>query len=79
MVATLIGTFYNFTYLAQQRVAGQYGGPGDRVSNFSLVALGQSVASTVGPILTGCIIEHAGYAEVFMAFTAIAVLPSRRS
>ena len=75
VVAAIVGTFYNLTFISQQRLAGQYGRPEDRVSNFSWVSLGQSAAGTVGPVLAGFGIEHAGYAETFMIFAVIAAIP----
>jgi MFS family permease len=75
VVAVVIGTFYNPVFIAQQRLAGQYGKPENRVQNFAMISLGQSAAGVLGPVLAGFAIDHAGYPETFMAFTAIAVIP----
>jgi MFS family permease len=75
VLAMVVGTFYNFTFIAQQRLAGQYGRPEDRVKNFSMISLGQSAAGILGPVLAGFAIEHAGFQWTFVTFTAIAAIP----
>jgi MFS family permease len=75
LVSLVIGSFYNLTFISQQRLAGQYGRPEDRVRNFSFTSLAQSVGGTLGPVLAGFAIDHAGHPQTFMMFTAIAALP----
>jgi MFS family permease len=75
IVSALIGTFYNFIFIAQQRLAGQYGSPADRVANFSILSLGQSASGTLAPVLAGFVIEHAGFTETFLMFVVFAALP----
>jgi MFS family permease len=73
-VALLIGSFHNFTFIAQQRLSGQYGGPADRVKNFAWTSLAQSLAGVLGPLLAGFFIDHAGFPETFMMFTVLGAL-----
>ncbi len=75
IMSVVIGTFHNLIFISQQRLAGQYGGPAERVRNFSMTSLGQSLAGTLGPVLAGFAIEHAGFAQTFMMFTLIAAVP----
>jgi MFS family permease len=75
VVAVVMGSSHNILFIAQQRLAGQYGKPEDRVHNFSMVSLGQSAAGTLGPVLAGYVIEHAGFPVTFMALCAIAAVP----
>lgn len=75
VASVVIGTSHNLVFMAQQRLAGQYGKPEDRVRNFSTLSLGQSAAGTLGPVAAGFAIEHAGYTETFLMFTLIAALP----
>ena len=75
VVSVIIGTSHNLIFIAQQRLAGQYGTPRDRVNNFSILSLGQSAAGTLGPVAAGFAIESAGYTETFLMFAIIAALP----
>jgi len=75
IVSVVIGSFHNLIFIAQQRLAGQYGKPEDRIRNFSVISLGQSAAGMLGPVSAGFAIEHAGYSETFLMFTIIAAVP----
>jgi MFS family permease len=75
VVSILIGTCYNAFFVAQQRVLGQYGGPEDRVNNFSLSSLGYSVASFLGPMIAGFAVDNSGPAGAFLLLGAIALAP----
>lgn len=75
IVSAVIGTFYNIIFIAQQRLAGQYGEASERVKNFSVLSLGQSVSGTLAPVLAGFAIEHAGFTETFVMFTVFAAIP----
>jgi len=72
IVGTVVGTFYNVFFIAQQRLVGEYGRPEDRVANFSRVGLGFSAASFVGPLITGFAIDALGHS---VAFALLALLP----
>jgi MFS family permease len=74
-VSVIIGSFYNMVFIAQQRLAGQYGKPEDRVRNFSITSLCQSVGGMIGPIIAGVALEQAGYPETFLLFAGIAAIP----
>jgi predicted MFS family arabinose efflux permease len=75
VVGVVIGTFYNLVFISQQRLAGQYGRPEDRVKNFGLTSLAQSAAGMIGPVAAGFAIDHAGYPETFLMFTLMAAIP----
>ena len=75
IVSVVIGSFHNLIFIAQQRLAGQYGRPEDRVSNFSVLSLGQSAAGMLGPVAAGFAIEQAGYTGTFLIFTVLAAIP----
>lgn len=74
-ISVVIGTFHNLIFISQQRLAGQYGRPEDRVRNFSLTSLSQSAGGMVGPIIAGFTIDSLGYPGTFLVFTLIAALP----
>lgn len=75
LVSVILGSFHNLIFIAQQRLAGQYGKPEDRIRNFSLLSLGQSAAGTLGPVAAGFAIDHTGFTETFLMFTLIAAIP----
>jgi predicted MFS family arabinose efflux permease len=71
----VVGTFYNVFFIAQQRLIGEYGDPKDRIANFSHVGLGFSVASFVGPLLTGFAIDSVGHSVTFALLAVLPLLP----
>ncbi|MFM9970634.1 MAG: MFS transporter [Burkholderiales bacterium] len=75
VASVVIGSAHNLVFIAQQRLAGQYGNAEDRIKNFSVISLGQSAAGTLGPVAAGFAIEHAGYTETFLMFTLIGAAP----
>lgn len=75
VVSMLVGTFYNFFFIAQQRLVGEYGRPEDRIANFSRVGLGFSVASFVGPLVTGFAIDAFGHSNTFALLALLPLVP----
>ena len=63
--ATLLGIGFMAFQLAAQNTTGEIGGPAARARNFSLLALGYSVSSFVGPLLAGFAIDHFGFRAAF--------------
>lgn len=75
IVAIIVGTFYNFFFIAQQRLVGEYGRPEDRVANFSRVGLGFSAASFLGPLVTGFAIDAFGHSNTFALLAVLPLVP----
>jgi MFS family permease len=75
VVSAVIGSSFNLFFIANQRLIGQYGGPGDRIRNFSASSLGYSVASFLGPLLAGFAIEHLGPTESLLALSVFSLVP----
>ena len=75
IVSILVGTFYNFFFIAQQRLVGEYGRPEDRVANFSRVGLGFSAASFMGPLVTGFAIDAFGHSNTFALLALLPLVP----
>jgi len=75
IVSIVVGTFYNFFFIAQQRLVGEYGRPEDRVANFSRVGLGFSAASFMGPLVTGFAIDAFGHSNTFALLALLPLVP----
>lgn len=73
--ATLLGIGFMAFQLAAQNTTGEIGGPASRARNFSLLALGYSVSSFVGPLLAGFAIDHFGFRAAFGIFALIPLIP----
>jgi len=63
--STMVGLGYMGINTATQKLAGEIGGPDKRRFNFSLMAIGFSVSAFVSPIVTGVMIDLAGYRVTF--------------
>lgn len=73
LAAALAGAGSAIGMIALQRTAGRLAGNGaERLRIFSWVALAPSVATFVGPVLAGALIDHLGYRA---AFAGLALLP----
>ena len=63
---TVLGIAFMALQLATQTLAGAIAKREDRARNFSLLSLGFAVANFGGPIVTGYLIDHAGYAWTYL-------------
>jgi MFS family permease len=63
--STMAGLGYMGINTATQKLAGEIGGPDHRRLNFSLMSIGFSISAFIGPILTGVLIDLAGYRITF--------------
>ncbi len=70
VMATLIGTSFQFFFVPTQGITGALGGPEDRARNYSRLAIGFSIASFLGPLIAGFSIDYLGYQEAYLALTA---------
>jgi MFS family permease len=75
-VSALMGVLYNTYYIAQQLLLGRYGTREQHVRNFSLAALGTSAANFLAPLLSGYLIDSAGYGWAFAVITVLPLLPT---
>ena len=73
--ATLLGVGFMAFQLAAQNTTGEIGGPTSRARNFSLLALGYSVSSFIGPLIAGFAIDHFGFRVAFAIFALIPLVP----
>ena len=61
----LIGVGFMLVQVAMQLLIGQISTDGTRLRNYTLQALGFSFSGTLGPVMMGYVIEHAGYRPAF--------------
>jgi predicted MFS family arabinose efflux permease len=73
--ATLIGTGFMVFHVAVNHVAGTIGRVEDRAANFSWLALGFSVSSSLGPLVTGFSIDAIGHVRTFLLLFLFPLVP----
>ncbi len=69
-MAMLVGTAFQFFFVPTQGITGALGGPEDRARNYSLLAIGFSIASFLGPLIAGYSIDYLGYEMAYLALAA---------
>ena len=77
VLALVVGTAFQFFFVPTQGITGALGGPEDRARNYSLLAVGFSIASFLGPLIAGFSIDYLGYEAAYLMLAgcpAIAVL-----
>ena len=65
-MAILMGAAFQFFFVPTQGITGALGGPEDRARNYSLLALGFSIASFLGPLIAGYSIDYLGYRTAYL-------------
>jgi MFS family permease len=74
--ASLQGAGFILFNVSVQNLTGALGTLQDRTRNFSLLSLGYSISSLVGPMACGFSIDHAGYARTFLFLGCSMILPA---
>ncbi|MCC7487487.1 MAG: MFS transporter [Burkholderiales bacterium] len=69
-MAILVGTAFQFFFVPTQGITGALGQPEERARNYSLLALGFSIASFLGPLLAGYSIDYLGYRAAYLVLAA---------
>jgi len=69
-----VGTAFQFFFVPTQGITGALGGPEDRARNYSLLAVGFSIASFLGPLIAGFSIDYLGYREAYLMLAAPAIV-----
>lgn len=70
----LIGVGFMLVQVAMQLLIGQISTDQTRLRNYTWHALGLSVSGTLGPVVVGYVIEHAGYRPAFLVLVAVALV-----
>ena len=73
--AILIGAGFILFNVPIQTLAGALGTPAERTRNYSLLSIGYSTSSLLGPTFGGFAIEYVGHPAAFGGFAALATLP----
>jgi predicted MFS family arabinose efflux permease len=66
VLALVVGTAFQFFFVPTQGITGALGGPEDRARNYSLLAVGFSIASFLGPLVAGFSIDYLGYETAYL-------------
>ena len=74
--SALMGTSFTLYHVAMQNMAGYLGRPEDRAITFSMVSLGFSISSFIGPMLTGFAIDGAGHPVAFAVLSVFTIVPT---
>jgi len=74
VMALAVGTAFQFFFVPTQGITGALGGPEDRARNYSLLAVGFSIASFLGPLIAGFSIDYIGYREAYLMLAAPAAV-----
>jgi len=75
ITVALLGTGFVFFNVSLQNLTGICGGPEKRAQYFSLLAIGYSVSSFIGPMTAGYSIEYLGHAQTFLVLGALTLVP----
>jgi predicted MFS family arabinose efflux permease len=75
LAAAMMGISFQFFFVAAQGITGALGGPEQRARNYSILAVGFSLAAFAGPLIAGFSIDHLGHRAAFLALAATAVGP----
>ena len=73
VLSLVVGTAFQFFFVPTQGITGALGKPEDRARNYSLLAIGFSIASFVGPLIAGFSIDYLGFE---LAYVALAACPA---
>jgi len=66
-MAILVSTAFQFFFVPTQGITGALGRPEDRARNYSLLAIGFSIASFLGPLIAGYSIDYLGFRNAYLA------------
>jgi len=74
-VALIMGAAFMFFNVSLQNLTGAYGRPENRARNFSMLTIGYSISTFVGPMIAGFAIDYASHAHAFLAFACLTLIP----
>ncbi|WP_443190116.1 MFS transporter [Pseudomonas indica] len=74
LAATIIGTGFMAIHVASQLSVGLLSSEQERTQNFGRLSLAFSLSSFSGPVIAGLLIEHADFADAYLAFGAFSLL-----
>jgi MFS family permease len=75
VTAILAGAGFVFFNVSIQTLTGGYGDPEQRARNFSVLSIGYSISTFIGPVSVGLAIDHFGHAYAFLMLAVFTVFP----
>jgi predicted MFS family arabinose efflux permease len=76
VMAVLLGTSFQFFFVAVHGTAGAIGGSEHRVRNYTAISIGFSLAAFFGPMIAGFSIDYFGHRPAYLALAACTVIPA---
>jgi MFS family permease len=74
VMSIAVGTAFQFFFVPTQGITGALGRPEDRARNYSLLSVGFSIASFLGPLIAGFSIDYLGHRTAYLMLAACPVL-----
>ena len=74
VMALAVGTAFQFFFVPTQGITGALGKPEDRARNYSLLSVGFSIASFLGPLIAGFSIDYFGHRTAYLTLAVCPVL-----
>jgi len=75
VTTALLGISFMLFQLATQNATGMFGHPSERAKHFAMLAMGYSVSGFCGPLVSGLMIDHAGFAGTFALLALQPLIP----
>ena len=75
VTTALLGISFMLFQLATQNATGLFGHPSERAKHFAMLAMGYSVSGFCGPLVSGLMIDHAGFAGTFALLALLPLIP----
>ena len=69
--SVLAGTGFMYTQMTVQQLVGHLADPARRAAAFSWLAMGFSVSGLIGPVMSGYLIDHGGFALTYLALLGL--------
>jgi MFS family permease len=76
VAALVLGTAFQFFFVAVHGTAGAIGGAEHRVRNYTAVSIGFSLAAFFGPLIAGFSIDHLGHLPAFLMLATCTIVPA---
>ncbi|MGE5465786.1 MAG: MFS transporter, partial [Methanocella sp.] len=73
--SVLVGAGFVFFNVSIQNLTGAYGAPAQRVRNFTILSIGYSISTFIGPMVAGFAIDYAGHSAAFLIFACFTLTP----
>jgi MFS family permease len=74
--AIVMGTSFQFFFVAVHGTAGAIGGAENRVRNYTWVSIGFSLAALAGPLIAGFSIDYLGHVTAYLALALCTIVPA---